>query len=180
MDKKEIPIARDLMQVVEEALRPDMELLQAIEKLSAMSMPAAPVVDSERRFRGILTEKDCLRILSVSAFHRPRGGRVADFMSIVGQTIEPEMDLFLITEIFLETNFPMLPVVEEDRVIGCISRQNMLDGIMELTRRLGSEEAEIEVTASEERQRPRSIEDLQKAFARYTREQLVRRIGRSG
>lgn len=180
MDNKMIPIARDLMQVVEETLRPDMELLQAIERLAALATPAAPVVDSKMRFRGMLTEKDCLRIISVSAFHRPRGGRVADFMSSVSEAIEPEMDLFLITELFLETNLPMLPVVDGDRLVGCLSRQDMLAGIMRLTQLLDSEEVAMEVAATEERRRPRSIEELQRAFARYTREQLVRRIGRSG
>ena len=178
MAKNKIPIARDLMHPVVEVLRPDMDLLQAIEKLSALATPAAPVVDSEQGFRGLLTEKDCLRVLSVSAFHRPRGGRVADFMSRGAQVIEPDMDIFLITELFLENNFPMLPVVEGEKLVGCVSRQDMLEGIMELTRRVGSEEAEMEIAATEEMRRPRSIEELQRAFARYTRDQLVHRIGR--
>lgn len=182
MAKTKIPIARDLMHTVVEVLRPDMDLLQAIEKLSALATPAAPVVDSERHFRGMLTEKDCLRVLSISAFHRPRGGRVADFMSRVAQAIEPDMDLFLITELFLENNFPMLPVVEGEKLVGCVSRQDMLSGIIGLTQRLASKEveAEVEAAATEEQRRPRSIEDLQRAFARYTREQLVHRIGRMG
>jgi len=146
-----------------------------------MHMPAAPVVDSRLHFVGMLTEKDCIRVVSVSAFHRPRGGKVSDFLSPVAQVLRADMDLFRVSELFLSCNFPMLPVVEGEKLVGCISRQNMLNGIMEMTRARQAEDEElerIEGKSAEAVERPRSIEDMQKTFASHSREQLVGRLGR--
>lgn len=173
-----IPSARDLMEEVRTTLRPETDLLTAIEVLAEHGQSAAPVVDSERRLLGMLTEKDCLHILSLSAFYRPRSGKVGDFLSPVRDAIEVEMDLFRISELFLATNFPMLPVVDRGKLVGCITRQGMLRGIMSLTRALQTMEQRIEADARDAVERPRSIGEMQKMFASYSRQQLVRRLGR--
>ena len=123
-----VPKARDLMEEVRFTFAPDMDLMQAIEELARQGVSAAPVVDSQRCLRGILTEKDCLRLLYDSALHRSRGGRVADFMSKIDEALEADMDIFRISEVFLHNNFPMLPVVERGRLVGCITRHHMLRG----------------------------------------------------
>ena len=85
MDASKIPTARVLMEKVPTTFSPGMNLVEAIEALAQMHVAAAPVVDEDGGFLGMLTDKDCLRIVSVSAFHRPRGGKVADFLSPVSQ-----------------------------------------------------------------------------------------------
>jgi len=178
MDKSKIPTARELMEKVPTIFRPGMSLVEAIEALAEMHVSAAPVVDDEDCFLGMLTDKDCLRIVSVSAFHRPRGGRVADFLSPVSQAVEIEMDLFRIAEIFLTTHFTVLPVLERGRLVGCINREGLLNGITFLTKVLEDEGVKVETQASEAVVRPRSIGEMQQAFARLSKEQLVRRVGR--
>lgn len=178
MEKSKIPTARDLMESVPTTFRPGESLVEAIEKLAEMHIAAAPVVDEEKCFLGMLTDKDCLRIVSVSAFHRPRGGRVADFLSPVAQPLEIDMDLFRIAEIFLTTQFTVLPVLEGGRLVGCINREGLLKGITFLTRMLEKEGVKVETEASEAVVRPRSIGEMQQAFAKLSKEQLVRRVGR--
>jgi len=178
MDKSKIPTARQLMEKVPTTFPPDMSLVEAIETLAEMHIAAAPVVDDDKCFLGMLTDKDCLRIVSISAFHRPRGGRVADFLSPVSQAVEIEMDLFRIAEIFLTTHFTVLPVLERGRLVGCINREGLLNGITFLTKVLEDEGVKVEAEASEAVVRPSSIGDMQQAFARLSRKQLVRRLGR--
>jgi CBS domain-containing protein len=178
MDKSKIPTARKLMEKVPTTFPPGMSLVEAIETLAEMHIAAAPVVDDDKCFLGMLTDKDCLRIVSVSAFHRPRGGRVADFLSPVSQAVEIDMDLFRIAEIFLTTHFTVLPVLERGRLVGCINREGLLNGISFLTKVLEEEGVKVEVEASEAVVRPSSIGELQQAFARLSKEQLVRRVGR--
>ena len=88
------------------------------------------------------------------------------------------MDLFRIAEIFLTTQFTVLPVRERGRLVGCINREGLLNGISFLTKVLEDEGVKVEVEASEAMVRPSSIGDLQQAFARLSKEQLVRRVGR--
>ena len=99
-------------------------------------------------------------------------------MSVVRLAVEPEMDLFRVSELFLDNNFPMLPVVDEGKLVGCISRQDMLRGIMELTHAWRRVQSKLEEEAGEAVERPSSIQDLQEVFSRYTKGQLVRRFGR--
>ena len=178
MDKAKIPTARDLMEKVPTTFSPGASLVDVIETLAEMHISAAPVVKEDGSFVGMITDKDCLRIVSVSAFHRPRGGHVADFLSPIEQPVETDMDLFRIAEIFLTTHFTVLPVLEGGRLVGCINREGMLRGISVMTRVLEDEGVKVEAEASEAVVRPRSIGEMQQAFAKLSREQLVRRLGR--
>lgn len=170
--------ARDLMEEIRVTLAPDGDLLEAIETLAQHGISAAPVVDSQRCLRGILTEKDCLRLLYDAALHRSRGGRVADFMSSPDETIESEMDIFRISEVFLHNNFPMLPVVDGGKLVGCVTRHHMLRGIMAMSQAEDDGTVKIEADARDAVLRPRSIGEMQRVFASYTKSQLVSRLGR--
>ena len=173
-----VPRASDLMEEIRVVFRPEMDLLAAIEELARHGVSAAPVVDSERCLRGILTEKDCLRLLYDAALHRARGGRVADFMSKLDETIDVHMDIFRISEVFLHNNFPMLPVLDGDRLVGCITRHHMLRGIMAMAQANESDLLRRETDARDVFRRPSSIGEMQKVFASYSRSQLVSRLGR--
>ena len=172
------PKAKDLMEEVRLVFAPDMDLMQAIEELARHGVSAAPVVDSQRCLRGVLTEKDCLRLLYDSALHRTRGGLVADFMSQLDETLEIDMDIYRISEVFLHNNFPMLPVLENGKLVGCVTRHHMLRWIMELSHAEESEVRRLEAKARRAARRPRSIGEMQRVFASYTKSQLVSRLGR--
>ncbi len=176
--REKVPKARDLMEEIRVTVEPGGDLLAAIETLAHHKISAALVVDSERRLRGVLTEKDCLRLLYDAALHRSRGGRVADFMSQPDETIDIDMDIFRISEVFLHNNFPMLPVLDEGRLVGCVTRHQMLRGIMQMSHVEDTETARIEADAREAVNRPRSIGDMQRMFASYSKSQLVSRLGR--
>jgi CBS domain-containing protein len=176
--REKIPKAMDLMDEIRVTLRPDGDLLEAIETLAHHGISAAPVVDSQRRLCGILTEKDCLRLLYDAALHRSRGGRVADFMSHLDETIDSNMDIFRISEVFLHNNFPMLPVVDNGKLVGCVTRHHMLRGIMAMSQAEDSGTIKIETDALRAVQRPSSIGEMQRVFASYSKSQLVSRLGR--
>ncbi|MEE9562919.1 MAG: CBS domain-containing protein [Thermoanaerobaculia bacterium] len=178
MDTEQIPTARNLMEDVDLVFSPGTDLLDAIDELARHKASAAPVVDDGHHLLGMLTEKDCIRILTGSAFYRPRGGSVEDFMSVVRVAIEPRMDLFRVSELFLGNNFPMLPVVDDGKLVGCITRQDMLRGIMELTHAWRQVQSKLEEEAGEAVERPSSIQELQEVFSKYSKGQLVRRLGR--
>jgi CBS-domain-containing membrane protein len=94
-------------------------------------------------------------------------------MSPVRATIQAEMDLFHAVEQFLGCNFPTLPVVEDDRLVGRLSRKELLRAVQrfvsgyEKTRR-----QRIQVAAAGA-QRPKSIEAMQRSAGRLSREVLA-------
>ena len=174
----EMKSARDWMEPPELELGPDDDVLAAVERLADLGAPGAPVVDENRCLLGLLTEKDSLRYLSISAFELPRAGTVGDYMSPVSVSVDPEMDLFRVAELFLGNNFPVLAVVENGTLCGQITRQQVLRGIQAMRRELEQEIARHAGQAVGP-ETPRSIEHLQNVFSRFSRKQLVSLLGRS-
>ena len=162
-----IPTASELMTASRLLLRPEMDILDAIGQLVERQVAAAPVVDEGSRLLGMLTEKDCLRVLSTSAYEDVfKAGTVEDYMSTVRVALEPEMDIFQTAEQFLSCNFPSLPVVEEGRLVGRLSRKDMLRGVRHfITSSLEQRQRHLEQQARGG-ERPRSIEEMQQTAAR--------------
>ena len=174
-----LPTARDCMTTTVLCFSPDDDLFEAMAKLLENHFAAAPVVDEGRRVLGLLTEKDCLRSLSNFAYDDDlEGGKVKEFQSEMTVTCEPNMDIFGLSNRFLATNFPLLPVVEGDKLVGVVSRRDTLRGVQELRRRLDTARQRLEEVAGHQADRPRGIESLQRSAASQSREQLVRLMGR--
>lgn len=161
---RKIPTARDCMSTWYVKLRPDMEIYEAIDILESKRAAGAPVLDAEGNLLGILTEKDCLRVISNAAYEGLATGTVADYMSEPKTVVTTDMDLFAVARQFLETNFAILPVLERGKPVGRITRQDMLRGIQHLQREIQKdkqrEEQELLV-----RQQPRGIDELQRVAA---------------
>lgn len=130
------PTARDALSKYSVTLLPDMDVLQAIDVLVKRRVAAAPVVNERKELLGILTEKDCLRVLSNTTWGEISGGEVADFMSEPRAVLTPEMSLFEAANAFLETNFPVLPMAADDRLVGRVTRQDVLRRMQAVNRKL--------------------------------------------
>ncbi|MEM9555887.1 MAG: CBS domain-containing protein [Acidobacteriota bacterium] len=180
MAELRLPMARDFMVSPPAILSPETYLLEAIDRLVEVNVGAAPVVDADGCLRGMLTEKDCLRILSSLTYDAGQDGQVADYLSPVARPCEPSMDIFRVAELFLQNNFPVLPVEENGSLCGVISRAALLRGIQTLRTRLEREHSSFESVAGRQADRPRDIAARQRAAADATPEQLVRLFRRFG
>ena len=167
-----LPHARTMMKDWYMTLAPDTALVEAIDDLVAKGAAGAPVVDAHGRLMGVLTEKDCLRVLARIAYGHTTGGVVADFMSPIKSALDPDMDLLSVANTFLQCNFPVLPVVEDGRPLGRVSRQDLLRAVQTFLHRV-EEERERTQTEQELHENPTSIESLQQLAAKYTPEQLA-------
>ena len=127
-----VPTVKECMHAPQQVLSPDTPIMDAIEALLKKGCPGAPVIDANRRVVGILTEKDCLRVLSNYAVYSLHNGTVGDYMSEMRVHLHPDMDIFGAANRFLATNFASLPVIDEGRLAGCVSRSDMLRGILKL------------------------------------------------
>ncbi|MEL7058900.1 MAG: CBS domain-containing protein [Acidobacteriota bacterium] len=174
-----LPTARDVMVVPSVVLSPKQDLMSAIDCLVAEGLAAAPVVDGET-FYGMLTEKDCLRILSAVTYEERHEGDVEDYCSAVTARCEPSMDLFRVADLFLQNNFPVLPVEEQGRLVGVVSRAAMLCEIQTLRHRVDQSRRAFESVAGRQNDRPRDIETRQRTAAGLSRDQLASLFRRFG
>jgi len=142
MSETQIPRATDIMTRKVIALRPDMSLIDAMRALVEHRISGAPVLDAEGLLVGILTEYDCLRVLASGQFSQDgheEDQRVGATMTTEPLTIPPDLDLFSIAHRFLERRVRRLPVVEGRKVIGLVSRRDVLAGMDLLSGRLNRE-----------------------------------------
>ena len=167
-----IPTARDCMSTWFTTLSPDMEIYEAIEVLEKKRAAGAPVLDSDGNLLGILTEKDCLRVISNGAYQSLASGTVRDYMSKPKAIITTDMDLFMVAKQFLDTNFAVLPVLEDGKPVGRICRQDMLRAIKQMQREFQREKRREEQDLETQTQ-PKSIDQFQQLAGRLEPKHLA-------
>ena len=122
--------ADDIMTRSEATLSPDTDIYDALARLLKSRLTGAPVVDGEGALLGMLTERDCLKVLVGGALDGLPRGKVSDYMTSPARSITPAASLFDMAHIFLTQSYRKLPVVDRDgRVVGQVSRRDMLVAI---------------------------------------------------
>ena len=127
------PIVKNYMTTNLIALKDEMDVYFAIGLLLKNNISGAPVIDNNDNLSGILSEKDCLRVFANGSFYNMPGGEVSRFMTKVVATVEPNTDLFSVADIFLKHNYRRMPVVKGKKLVGQISRRDVLRAIQDGT-----------------------------------------------
>jgi CBS domain-containing protein len=125
--------AKDCMTTNVVSLSPDMDVMAAMRYFFAHRISGAPVIDERGELVGILTERDCLRSIVVASYHgEGYCGEVAEFMTRDVVSVEAATSLLDIAQLFVTTICRRFPVVDEGRVVGVISRRDVIRAVLEL------------------------------------------------
>ena len=117
---------RDYMAAYVVTFNPDTDVLEAVNDLLQYRISGAPVVDEQHHIVGIVSEKDCLKAVLSAAYHDDLGVNVGDIMTHKVETVDAEMSIVELAEKFLAENVRRYPVLEEGRLVGQISRRDIL------------------------------------------------------
>ena len=120
-------MARDLVTVT-----PETDIHRAIAILLKRKISGMPVVDTEGVLVGVLSKKDCLRVAFSASYHKEKGGPVSEYMSQEVQTVAADADVVEVAEMFLKGHYRRFPVLANDRLVGQISRHDVLRALAEL------------------------------------------------
>lgn len=120
---------KDYMSGSKITFTPDMDVLAAIHQLIEFKLSGAPVIDHHGNLIGFLSEKDCMKVALNAAYQGEAGGRVADFMHQGVEIVDVETSIIEVAEKFLETAYKCLPVIKDNRIVGSITRQNILKAL---------------------------------------------------
>jgi len=123
---------RDYMATQLVTLEPKTEILRAVHTLLTNDIAAAPVVDAAGNLVGILTERDCIRVLLNAGYHSEFGGQVSDYMSQEVQTIEAGDSIVDAAKLFFGQRFHRYPVMEDDSLVGFLSRRDVMRALEQL------------------------------------------------
>lgn len=126
-----MPAAADFMTDTVVTVAPDSDIVEAVEVLTRRRCSGAPVVDTQGRVVGVLTQECCMRAISGAIFNAEVPGKVDDHMHTEFVTVGPEADLFRVVSTFRAEDRRLL-VVDQDRVVGIITRGDALRALAAL------------------------------------------------
>ncbi|NIR29772.1 MAG: CBS domain-containing protein [Gammaproteobacteria bacterium] len=120
---------KDYMEANLVTFSPEMEILRAIHALVENRISGAPVTDEHGNLVGVLSEQDCMKVALNAAYHEEWGGRVSEFMNHEVNTVEADMSIVDVAELFLKAPYRRYPVVQDNRLVGQISRRDVLKAL---------------------------------------------------
>ncbi len=117
----------DIMATRLVTFRPDTNIHEAIRVLLDKRISGAPVVDAEGNLVGVLSKKDCLKVVFSAQYHDDWGGPVSDYMSAPVETLDADLDIVSAAQAFLDSHYRRFPVVRDGKLVGQVSRADILE-----------------------------------------------------
>ncbi|REJ92476.1 MAG: CBS domain-containing protein [Planctomycetota bacterium] len=146
MSERKPPAASDFMNCHVHLVSPDMSLGDVIQFLIRHEISNAPVVETDNgrnKLVGFISERDCLAVLAgVSYFGSPSPPQtVRTIMRLHPVCVSPQTELFTLASIFVNHGFRHLPVVEDEALLGIVSRRDILRAMDEYYRETQGEQS---------------------------------------
>ncbi len=121
-------ITRDLI-----SFAPDTPVGQAVASMVENDISGAPVLDRIGDLLGVVTAKDCFKAALDGSYYGDWEGAVSDYMTAEVRTLDANTDLVAAASLFLEVDFRRFPVLREGRVIGMVTRLDVLRALYRIS-----------------------------------------------
>jgi CBS domain-containing protein len=112
---------------------PDTDVLDVIQELVQHRISGAPIVDDHGNLVGMISEFDCMQVVLTAGYHREPGGPVSELMVTDVETVDADMNIIDLAELFIATQFRRFPVLKDNRLVGQISRRDVLRALGEIS-----------------------------------------------
>jgi CBS domain-containing protein len=124
-----LPIVSDFMDKSFATVQSDTLMDKAIRLLIKKKLTGVLVVDEKKNLVGKLSEKDCLKILLRHGFDQFPDDVVESYMHPIPLTVESTLDIIRVAQIFLDNTFRRLAVVDDGKLVGQITRRDIVKGM---------------------------------------------------
>ncbi len=150
-------LIRDLMTAPAVTVRPDTTIQEALRLLDAHLITTLPVVGPHGELTGIISEADLLAdavLVDVPAGSSVRLStpgarrRVGEVMTRLVVSIGTDADVGEAVDLMTSTMIKSLPVIEQDRVVGVISRSDVIHLLATRDQRIRGDVADLLHTES--------------------------------
>ena len=125
-------LVRDYMAGSIVSFKPETDVLDAIHDLVRHRIAGAPVVNDQGELVGMLSELDCLKVSLNAGYYGDWGGPVSDFMTPDVETVDADMNIVDLAQKFVDCGFRRFPVLRNNRLVGQISRRDVLRALTTL------------------------------------------------
>ena len=107
-------------------------IYEAIEILVEKNITGLPVLNEDGTLAGVISEKD---VLSLLYNMEDKPGSVGDFMTKDPICFDVDESLVDIADCFIKNNFRRVPILEKGKLVGIISRKDIIKYILKLRRK---------------------------------------------
>jgi CBS domain-containing protein len=142
-------LAKDIMTTDVVTIAPELGVEQIAQLLMSCGISGVPVVDAEDRLVGMVSEGDLLRRREAGTerhrswwlnllagpedrareFVKTHGHKAEDVMTRAVVTVAPETPVGEIAQILEKRRIKRVPVIEDGKIVGIVSRANLLHGL---------------------------------------------------
>ncbi|MDX6360428.1 MAG: hypothetical protein QOH37_3482 [Nocardioidaceae bacterium] len=129
-------LVRDVMTAEIVSVTPQTPVKKAIQLMHTHSITALPVLDEQGGLLGVVSEADVIggsmipdrraHEIPVRVQRTTLPATVADVMTPEPVTIRSDQDLAAAVDLLVDTHFRSLPVVDDGRVAGMLSRRDLI------------------------------------------------------
>jgi CBS domain-containing protein len=124
---KSLPKIGEFMDAVVPTLSPETQIMKAVDFLLRHRVTGAPVVDADGTLMGMITETDLLKLVTEGIKGEPpTDATVAEYMTPDVVTVPPTVDIYYVAGMFVKNKFRRLPVVKDGKIVGAITRYDLL------------------------------------------------------
>ena len=122
-------LVSDYMKPVIEYFSPDTSVEEVVKTLVKNKLFGAPVLDQNKKLVGFISEKDCLKQMVNDSYYSQDHHVARDIMRENPLSVSPNADIIGLAEEMLGRRPKLYPVVENDQVIGIITRADVLKAL---------------------------------------------------
>jgi CBS domain-containing protein len=135
-----ITLAKDIMISGLLTVQKSTPIYEAMDILATKNVTGLPVVDDFMNLVGVVSEKDVLKLL-----YNPNAkpGIVRDFMTSSVVAFDKNTSLFEICDCLINNNFRRVPILDNGRLVGIISRTDIMAHIMKDRARFFAQKSKI-------------------------------------
>ncbi len=135
--RRPLPTASEVMTRRVETIDADAPVQEAVRTLLTRGHSGAPVVDAGGAPIGVLSEHDGIRVLTEAIATGWPTGRARDHMTQQVETVRPGDDLLTLATRFAGGRHRRLVVVDGGRLVGLVTRRDLLRALDALEREQG-------------------------------------------
>lgn len=113
---------------------PNQLIVNVMDILIKQNISGGPVVNEKNELLGIVSERDCMKQISESRyFNMPIPDAIVDnHMAKDVDTMDKNMNIFDAANVFYSSGRKRFPIVEDGKLIGQISRRDIVKAALEM------------------------------------------------
>lgn len=115
---------------------PDQTMDEVMSVFLSKQISGGPVIDERGRLIGMISEGDCLKQVVKDKYHNipTLSGHVRDFMATEVVSIEYDVNIFELAQMFLNKRLRRFPVLKNGKLVGQISQKDVMKAVIKLSK----------------------------------------------